>query len=345
MLAEFLSWWLARLSELVPAWLQRRLATVPRETVLVADPALRAVTLTPAGADPPARFALDAHGIAALRAALGASARPASISLALPAGLLLERHVSLPLAAARDPGGVLRFEMDRLTPFIAADVVFGWSIRQRDRKRGRLELALWLIPTAPLRPLLAALADAGAAVHSVLEGWPAAPRRLPLSLTAAPADGWRGSIRRLSLAGCALLALAAVSIPFLRQSLALAATEARIAALRPRANQAAALRQRLSAAEAGGAAVARERARLADPMDTLATLTALLPDDTHLTQLSLHEGRLEVSGLSQAAARLIGLLAASPALRNPSFAAPVTRAETGSGEMFSIRAELGGPAR
>ncbi len=345
MVAEFLSWWLARLIELVPAWLRRRLTALPRETVLAAAPALDAVALAPAGTDAPARFALDAPGIAALRAALGASARPASVSLALPTGLLLERQVSLPLAAARDPGGVLRFEMDRLTPFSAEDVVFGWSIRQRDRKRGRLDLALWLIPTAPLRPLLAALADAGAAVHSVLEGWPAAPRRLPLSLTVAPANGWRRGIRRLSVAGCALLALAAVGIPFLRQSLALAATEARIAALRPRANQATALRQRLAAAEAGGIAVARERARLADPMDTLANLTALLPDDTHLTQFALHEGRIEVSGLSQAAARLIGLLAASPALRNPTFAAPVTRAETGSGEMFSIRADLAGPAR
>ncbi len=345
MFAEFLSWWLARLVELVPAWLKRRLATVPREAVLVADTTLRAVALTPAGADAPARFALDANGVAALRAALGARVRPASVSLALPAGLLLERHVSLPLAAARDPGGVLRFEMDRLTPFNAEDVVFGWSIRQRDRKRGRLEIALWLIPTAPLRPLLTALGDAGAAVHSVLEGWPAAPRRLPLSLSAEPAGGWRSRLRRVSLAGCALLALAAVSIPFVRQALALAATEARIAALRPRANQATALRQRLAAAAAGGIAVGRERARLADPMDTLATLTALLPDDTHLTQFGLHEGRIELSGFSQAAARLIGLLAASPALRNPTFAAPVTRAETGSGEMFSIRAELVGPAR
>ncbi|HYZ64615.1 MAG TPA: PilN domain-containing protein, partial [Acetobacteraceae bacterium] len=65
-----------------------------------------------------------------------------------------------------------------------------------------------------------------------------------------------------------------------------------------------------------------------------------LPDDTYLYELSLRDRVLTVSGQSAAAARLIPLLAADPAVRNPAFAAPVTRNETTGAESFSIRAEI-----
>jgi general secretion pathway protein L len=67
----------------------------------------------------------------------------------------------------------------------------------------------------------------------------------------------------------------------------------------------------------------------------------MLPDDTYLTLLTITQRKLSISGRSASAARLIGALAANPALRNPTFAAPVVRDETNGGEMFSIRVEVG----
>ncbi len=72
----------------------------------------------------------------------------------------------------------------------------------------------------------------------------------------------------------------------------------------------------------------------------LATVTELLPDDTVLTEFSLHQGKLGISGQSPAAAQLIPALAASPTFRNPTFAAPVTRAPDGHTDQFVIHAEL-----
>ena len=72
----------------------------------------------------------------------------------------------------------------------------------------------------------------------------------------------------------------------------------------------------------------------------LAALTGILPDDTYLESLTLQHRRLAVTGRSARAARLIGLLAANPVIRNPAFAAPVTRAPEG-GDEFAIRAEVG----
>jgi len=91
---------------------------------------------------------------------------------------------------------------------------------------------------------------------------------------------------------------------------------------------------------AGADVLTAERARIGDVLQVLAAVTDIVPDDSWLTELSLHQGKLGISGQSPAAARLIPALAADPAFRNPAFAAPVTRAPDGHADLFVIRAEL-----
>ena len=54
--------------------------------------------------------------------------------------------MTLPLAAERQPEGVLRFDMDRLTPFPAEDLFWTWVIERRDRARRMLHIGLSFIP-------------------------------------------------------------------------------------------------------------------------------------------------------------------------------------------------------
>jgi general secretion pathway protein L len=147
---------------------------------------------------------------------------------------------------------------------------------------------------------------------------------------------------QLALAGglCAVLTLVAVALPFARQALAVADLDARIQALRPRLAAVETLRRRAAGDAAGADVLARERAQLGDALQVLATVTEILPDDTFLTEFTLSQGKLGIRGQSATAARLIAALAAEPTLRNPAFAAPVTRIDSGHAELFSIRAEL-----
>jgi len=69
-------------------------------------------------------------------------------------------------------------------------------------------------------------------------------------------------------------------------------------------------------------------------------LTEALPDDTWLTSLTLHQRKLTLEGQSAVATRLIATLAATPRLRNPSFAAPVLRNDQ-QVDLFAIQAEVG----
>jgi general secretion pathway protein L len=85
--------------------------------------------------------------------------------------------------------------------------------------------------------------------------------------------------------------------------------------------------------------VAAERAQAGDPMSVLATLTSLLPDDTYLFEFAMTGRQVTLRGQSAGSARLIETLAKQPEITDPAFAAPVTRAENGKAELFSIRAQ------
>jgi general secretion pathway protein L len=195
--AEFLDWWWHQLRDLVPPrWLDRdreqaglfvMLDTLPAST----QASVRLSVRRKGRENELGRFILDEAGTrAVLRVVVAHGTGP--VMLVLPQMALLEREVVLPLAAERDPGRVLHYEMDRITPFAAEEVFWTWTIARRDRVRGRLSLGLLLTPKAPLQGLFAALLRIGA-VPTALEGRiPEGPnRRIALSRPPSRGERWR----------------------------------------------------------------------------------------------------------------------------------------------------------
>ncbi len=265
-------------------------------------------------------------------------AGPPTLVMAAP---LLIRQAVLPAAARTDLPRVLRYEMDRLTPFAADDVFFSHRLLEHDRARGQLRVELALAARSRVTPALDRLAASGIA-PAVLEapGPDGAVRRISV-LRADPGRAARErGLTRLAAAACAALAIAVAAFPLVRQSLALAAAEDRIAALRTQVRQVEALRAQIAAGSAGAGQIAQARRQALVPLRLIGALTEAIPDDTWLTTLSLRQRTLLLEGRSSAASRLLAALSAEPALRNPAFAAPVLRGESG-GEIFAIQAELG----
>lgn len=349
-LRDFLSWWGRHLLELLPGRVARRdtrlrdalVAQWRHDTAPPGPGSGLDIAVRRRGREEPlGRFALDDAGIRAMRSAFQARARPAVLALRPPPGALLEREVVLPLAAERDVARVLGYEMDRFTPFAAAELFWTWSVERADRAGGRLHLRVSLVPKAAVATAVEALGRAGMA-PAFLEDASAGgtPRVLPLRPVPSGAGRWRRAATVLAGAACAALAVAVTATPFVQQSLEVREVEARIAALRPQADRAEALRRQAAAARAGGDLLAAQRARVGDALEVLAALTRALPDDTFLTDFALRSRTASLSGQSAAAARLIAILSADRAVRNPAFAAPVTRNEAGRSESFSIRAEF-----
>ncbi len=339
---EFLEWWARQLATLLPERLREADARQADALVVATDAAGSHAELSTRRGGRLAtlgRYALDAEGMAQAVAALGRrGVRLEGAVLQLPAAMLLERDVALPLAAERDPEQVLQFEMDRLTPFEAAEVFWTWTVRGRDRARARLHLRVSLVPKAVVRPLIEALGRIGVSPATLEFAAAGGVRRIALDRVSA---GRGGQVRLALVAGlCALLVAGVVVTPFVGQSLAARETSRRVAALAPDVAAAEALRARITREAAGRDVLSAERARVGDALAALAAATGVLADDTYLTDLTLRQRRMVMNGRSASAARLIGLLSADPALREPAFLAPVTRSDTGHADLFSIRAEL-----
>ena len=124
MLVEFFTWWRQQLLDLVPEGLVR--GSGPEANALVADAAVPGVVTLlrrRRGAETRVTQArLDEPGLPALRAALNGRPSGEPVVLRLAPTSLLERMVTLPLAAERELARVLRYEMERLTPFTADEV-------------------------------------------------------------------------------------------------------------------------------------------------------------------------------------------------------------------------------
>ncbi len=346
MIKAFLSWWARQLLDLVPDRFARR------------DPAMsNAILATPDDGDEPGAILLSLRrngqeqGVG--RHAPGQAVLPRLLHehpnlpllLRLPSDRLLSRDVSLPLAAESGYEQVLHYEMDRLTPFAAADVFWSARLLRRNRESGRIDLRLSLVPRAWLAASLGTLQAAGGRPAAIeVRGLGSAP---PQHIGLAH-ERSRGRIfqRRLLGAGaalCAALALVAVVLPFMLQSAGQATVERRIAALQPQVRQVEALRQRIRSGSAGRDTIAAARTHLGDPLGLLAALTRVLPDDTYLTDITLRDGVITVTGQSSGAVKLIPALSADPAFVAPAFSAPVTRIESNNSDLFSIRAGIASP--
>ncbi len=367
MIPDVLTWWSRQMLDLVPARFARpdpssmgALLVEPfpagegarllrrqgSEEAVLGEFMLRRVRRDDILADdvaPDAPAPLDPDDVGTLATALStaqASGTGGIVLLRLAPGAALQRDVTLPLAAEAGLDRVLTYEMDRLTPFAAADVFFAWRVLRRDREAGRLSLRLSLVPRPPLLPLLEALRQAGAGPQAI--EIPAAPgrARLRIPLAHERSASARRERRLLALASgcCVVLALLALLLPFVLQSVASARLDRRIAALQPRVAMAQALHRRIAGSSAGAELVETERRRLGDTLGVIAAVTRVLPDDSYLSDLTLRQGQLTISGQSAAAAKLIPVISADPAFSAPAFAAPVTRIEGQNTDLFSIRA-------
>ncbi|HEY4041321.1 MAG TPA: PilN domain-containing protein [Rhodopila sp.] len=328
MLAGFISWWLARINELLPAaWTNA--ATRLRDGIVVHSIDDGSVTV-----------ALRRNG-ALSPVALGAAARQRrrkTVLLQPPAGSVLVKNHIVPTTSPRQMTQLLRHELARITPFPAEDLFWRWDGHPRAGNRTRSDVTLTMVPRKALAPVFDTLDTAGLKADFLEVGPPNQPTLIPLGQSAERDLGTR--LTGVLAYTCAALAAVALLLPVALQALALYHTDSAIAELQPAVDQVESLRRAIATGDTGREILAQETKRTADVLQTLAAVTRILPDDTYLTDFSLRERQMTLSGRSASAPRLITGLSADPAIRNTAFAAPVTRIEGASADVFSIKAEV-----
>jgi len=263
-----------------------------------------------------------------------AALRGADVEFRLSPRRCLFRDLELPARAGEFLEGVVRSQIDRLTPWRPGDCAFGWSA-PKPLDANRIGVVVAATKRAPLTPLLEIAGDAvvvtcaraGEAPIAILQRRAGAVARR---------DRWRlGLVVALSLSMfCAVAALAAdwTIGQRLREE-----TDTLTADL---ATRRAALLRREHALDdpALQALDARKRATPAAVV-ALEALTRAIPDQAYLTQIRLKGDKLEISGVAAEAAALIKSIEQSPHFSAAVFTAPTTRGADAK-ESFRIEAHV-----
>lgn len=343
-----------RIMDLFSAWLDLVAATLAgllaqlrhRRPLRLEEGADGVFTLTLADGG---RFALrlnDPHGDSQapeLPPAIAARLKNQPVELRLDSARMLFRPLELPRAAAPFLDGIVRAQIDRLTPWSAPQALYGWTPPEETTDDQRIRLEVAATPRALVAALIARLEGLGTGPVSVTASEPGTGRTIALLKETAerPASGSRLRKGLLAgLGGAALLATAALLVSdFAARGLddERASLDARIATTR-RLLMAA----RDGAAEGGPAvrALAQRKREVPAAVLVLDDLSRVLPDDTYVTDLELDGSQVRMAGVSAAPADLIRLLEQSGRFTRATFVGPTTPLPKGGGERFDIEARM-----
>lgn len=344
---QFFSWWVEELRLALPEQWQEKLKYTSRNLAFTLDGGNIGVyldenhELRSIGSLPPVKDSeLQRQQVDDIRAENELEEAPAN--LLLDASGVLSREVSLPSAAEANLAQVLKFEMDRQTPFKASAVYFDWKVLERGGAGGQLRLVLYVAPRAEVDGLIKTLEDRGLELAGVdiREGG----RTLGLNLL--PEEQRHASANTKSRVNYALgaaavvLLIAVMAFSLYLRDHQVSELEEAIAEVRGEALQVDRIRKQISGASEAAGFLAARRAESPLAVELLADITRILPDDTFLDRLVIGRTSVQMQGKSSNAQQLIELVNESPYMSAASFRGS-TRLDARSGlEIFEINAQI-----
>jgi len=255
---------------------------------------------------------------------------------------VLSKDIKLPQAAEANLAQVLSFEMDRQTPFKAANVFFDWKITDRVSTPGQLQIRLFLAPRPEVERSIEILAARGIG----LSGVDVVDHGRTQGLNLLPAEQRVRTVNpraRLNLAlGLACVVLMAI---VMAQSLYLRAhqvseLEQAIEDVQGEARRVTNIRKQIEDTGEAAGFLATRRAASPLAIELLADITGILPDDTFLDRLVIGEDSVQMQGKSKNAQQLIERVNNSRLLTAAAFRGS-TRLDARTGlEIFELNATV-----
>jgi general secretion pathway protein L len=266
--------------------------------------------------------------------------RGSRVELVLQPSRFLFRPLELPKRAAEYLEGIVRSQIDRLTPWAANEAFYSWT-PPIDAANDRIRLMIAATARAIVTPYLHALTSLNpasiviATVQSSADST-AIPMKFLEQRMRSVIDV--GRIRLILMVIFLLSGLsAAISIGVSAIAADTLSTEQQ-ELLRKISARKAAMRSLLS----GSALQLLEKRKQTTPSSVivLEALSRLLPDDTYVTELRIEGEKLQIVGVTSDAPSLIQLIEQSPHFAHATFFAPTTRTLGSTREQFHIEARI-----
>jgi general secretion pathway protein L len=246
--------------------------------------------------------------------------------------------LDFPAKASDFLDGMIRAQIDRLTPWSVNDAVFGWS-PPAPIGNDRIEVTLAAtskLKVAPLLQLIEALDGASVAVYATAQTGRIALLDRPLRSVIGPAVNVPRLLRVILLSAGIAAAASLLIGAYWGDSLQseLGDVQRRISQRR------AALRLEANGATSSLGLLAKRKQTTPSSVMVMEALSRVLPDSTYVTELRIEGDKVQVVGMTQDAPSLIRLLEQSPQFTRATFFAPTTHATNEPGERFHIEAHI-----
>ena len=262
--------------------------------------------------------------------------------MVLNANRFLFRPLELPKRAVEFLDGIVRAQIDRLTPWTPGEAVFSWT-PPTDAPNDRIELMIAATARARVAPYVQAIADLGVASVAVLTvPADAGPNAAPIKVFEQRARGVFeiDRIRRTLVASFLISGLAA-AITMGYSAFALDSLDAEQQALSQKISaRRAALRASPEFTVSAQRMLERRKQSTPSNVIVLEALSQILPDHTFVTELRIEVDKLQIVGVTRDAAALIALIEQSPHFTSARFYAPTTRTPGDPGERFHVEAKV-----
>jgi general secretion pathway protein L len=277
-----------------------------------------------------------------LTADWSAALRDSRIDILMRPDRVLFRPIEFPRQAADFLDGMIRAQIDRLTPWAANDALFGLT---PPLAVGNERIAFTLAATSQgnIQPLLKLGADLGASsVVGLVEVPEAGQGAEPIKLFERQLDAAVRTafdvpkLLRVGLLGAGIAAAASLVLSAYvggilntqQQELQQRIAQRRVAL---RINQTSGSRE---------TELAKRKQTTPATVIALEAISSVLPDTTYVTELRIEGDKMQVVGVTQDAPSLIKLIEQSPQFTRATFFAPTTRAQNDPGERFHIEAHV-----
>ena len=265
------------------------------------------------------------------------------VALEIPNENVVVRHISVPVQAREFVAGIIRNQIDRLSPWPSDQAIYGFEADVDAQEPTALDVRVLIASRAVIDAAREQITAIGLVVDRVVASWGTAGRAKAITLWSRLADvspEYQAPMRRhigigiaATISACLVLSIwAMVSASFMRDGSDDIAT--RIDALRRQLQGPATLQSAASLPPNEREWYEKETSPSA--VIVIEALSRALPDSAYLTELSLQNTTLRIVGLTTDAPPLIASLEHSGSLTGVHFFAPTTREPDGKHFRFHI---------
>lgn len=329
---DFFRWWRAQLADIVPSSWHRLVRRASAPVTLRIEG--HTVTVVQPSGGMTDTFDLKAANSQTVQL----DTLPQRLHVILSSDHFLVRHFSMPAAVKPNLDEAVSYQLPKLTPFSADQVLYACGTGAEAPTDGKLPVWLVAVPKKQLLPALAAI------------GQQPPPGRLPLD--APPAEqaalefSWRVSTpnagrKRWNLGWIGVLAIFAfaLGLHLHNRQESVEQHEEKLAQLRSKAAEVENLRQRHTDAVAQVEWIGQRKGSTTAAIVLLNTLTKMLDDGTSLQRLDFDGDDLTLTGVSASPSSMIETLESSDMFRNVRVDA-FTRHGVNSANRFNLSAQM-----